>query len=243
MKILPLIIALFLAVPAFSQDSLFTSYDRSMRIADGGFDQHQNVIKLNLFSLFTGSTELSYEHSVKPRRSIEGSLGIIGLGRPIRFNRTVQELEGLKHKAAGAYLGLGYKFMYSLDSRRRRYDIHVLDGPYIKPTLYYGQYRERYAQVTGSSVPPEIRRRNISFIAAQVEMGQQWVFKDKVSIDLFLGLGISADNKGNMLQDNPNTNYYNEAPEYKHSWNYALMQIGDDGGLGINFGLRFGVLR
>ena len=247
MKIFALLtLCLTMAITASSQDSIYTSYDRALRHPDPTSlpesQQSRQVFKLNLFSIFTGSTEISYEHWLKKRRSIEASVGIIGLGRQLRFDNKVTALSGMRHAASGAYLGAGYKFIYSLDARRFRYNIHLLDGPYFKPTIYYGQYKERFARQMGS-LEPEIAKQRVSFLALQLEVGQQWVFGNVVSLDLYFGLGVSSDNKGDLLQDDPTTNYYNEAPLYKHSWNYALMQLGDDGGLGVNFGLRVGWLH
>ena len=43
-------------------------------------DNKKNAIKLDFISPLTGNTTFAFEHSLKPGRSIEAGLGIIGLG-------------------------------------------------------------------------------------------------------------------------------------------------------------------
>lgn len=66
--------------------------------------QNRNALKLDVSSFLVDVTSLTYEHYTKPGRSIEGTIGIIGVGIP--FDK--------KENPGGFLLRGGYKIMLNL---------------------------------------------------------------------------------------------------------------------------------
>jgi hypothetical protein len=117
-------------------------------------------------SPLTGVTAFSYERALKPGRSMEFTLSLIGLG----FNNP--------EDAVGLGLKAGYKFIRSPDHyiRGMRY-AHVLKGGYVKPEIAFARYNLR-------SKDEEVIKA-----ALMVNLGKQWVFSDVFLVDLYIGAG------------------------------------------------------
>lgn len=146
--------------------------------------QKKNALKFGLFSPLSTNLQFSYERSLKPGRSIEFTLGIIGIGADPNDNNP-----------AGAYFKVGYKFISTPDYylKGMRYS-HVLKGWYAKPEFivsifardhsYYSYYNESKT------------RETITAAALVVNIGKQWVFSDAFLIDLFIGGGFGVSDDG-----------------------------------------------
>jgi len=144
--------------------------------------QRKNALKFGLFSVFTTSLQFSYEHSLKPGRSMEFTLGIIGIGSDPAGN-----------DPGGAFIKAGYKFISTPDYylKGMRYS-HLLKGWYAKPEIiisvfsrddtYFNYYDENSGRETKIAV------------AAVINLGKQWVFSDVFLIDLFVGTGFGFTN-------------------------------------------------
>jgi hypothetical protein len=91
-------------------------------------ENKKNIIKVDFLSPLTGNTTFAYEHSLRPGRSVEASLGIIGLG-----------IDPGEKNPGGAFIKFGYKFIKDPDFylRGMRY-AHILKGGYIKPEVALG---------------------------------------------------------------------------------------------------------
>lgn len=128
--------------------------------------QRRNAIKIAFFSPLTGVTAFSYERAIKPGRSLEFTLSLIGLG----FNNP--------EDAAGIGLKAGYKFIRSPDHyiRGMRY-AHILKGGYVKPELSFARYNLR-------STNEEVMKA-----ALMVNLGKQWVFSDVFLVEIYVGAG------------------------------------------------------
>jgi hypothetical protein len=128
--------------------------------------QRRNAIKMAFLSPLTGVTSFSYERALKPGRSIEFTLSLIGLG----FNNP--------ENAAGVGFKAGYKFIRSPDHyiQGMRY-AHILKGGYVKPEFSFARY--------------DLRSRDDEVIktALMVNLGKQWVFSDVFLVDLYFGVG------------------------------------------------------
>jgi hypothetical protein len=128
--------------------------------------QRRNAIKMAFLSPLTGTTSFSYERALKPGRSMEFTLSLIGLG----FNNP--------ENAAGIGLKAGYKFIRSPDHyiRGMRY-AHILKGGYVKPEFSFARY--------------DLRTKNEEVIKAalMVNLGKQWIFSDVFLLDLYFGVG------------------------------------------------------
>ena len=83
-------------------------------------DNKKNALKIDFMSPLTGNTTFSYERSIRPGRSFEVTLGLIGLG-----------IDPNDRNQAGFFAKGGYKFIKSPDYylRGMRYS-HILKGSY-----------------------------------------------------------------------------------------------------------------
>ena len=135
-----------------------------MNSADLFLVQRRNAIKTAFLSPLTGVTAFSYERALKPGRSMEFTLSLIGLG----FNNP--------EDAVGLGLKAGYKFIRSPDHfiRGMRY-AHILKGGYVKPEIAFARY--------------DLRSKDEEVIKAAliVNLGKQWIFSDVFLVDLYFG--------------------------------------------------------
>ena len=144
-------------------------------------DNRKNIIKVDFLSPLTGNTTFAWEHSVRPGRSYEATLGIIGLG-----------LDNGDRNAGGAFTKFGYKFIKDPDFyfRGMRY-AHVLKGSYVKPELTFGFFNHDtwlWGDYNNDFSPKKSRESVISG-TVQIVLGKQWVFDNAFSIDFFGGIG------------------------------------------------------
>lgn len=149
-------------------------------------DQGKHALKINFLSPLMGSTEIIYERSIKPSKSWEIALGIVGLGNDI------QDVN-----PRGVYGKFAYKFMRDPDfySHRMHYS-HILKGAYFAPEIaarymsfdsyiyghYYdssGNYHSNYSE----------ERENLFTLALMLKFGKQWVFDDAFLLDIYAGVG------------------------------------------------------
>ncbi|NPA36625.1 MAG: hypothetical protein GXO47_07225 [Chlorobi bacterium] len=143
--------------------------------------QSRNALKIRFLSFLNSNMELTYERSLKPGRSLEASLGIIGIGFDI-----------YDYNPSGVYGKFAYKFIRKPDYYyQRMHYAHILKGAYIAPELdlrysssdfyqyfYYGTYETE-----------SIDRENEFSFAVTIKFGKQWIIDDGFLVDLFLGLG------------------------------------------------------
>jgi hypothetical protein len=129
-----------------------------------------------------GSTEFVYEQSVKPGKSWEASLGLIGLG-----------IDPAEIKPVGVYTKFAYKFMRTPDFylHRMQYS-HILKGAYIAPEIAFRylrydshNYNYNYSQSYNDS---HSRKENFG-LALTLKFGKQWIFDDSFLVDVFWGIG------------------------------------------------------
>lgn len=149
-------------------------------------DQAKNAIKINFLSPLFGTTELVYERSIKPGKSWEFALGLVGLGSDIQ-----------DHDPAGVYGKFAWKFMRDPDfySYKMHYS-HILKGAYFAPEIalrymkYDGYSYDYYYQ--GNSTD---RRESQATVAFMLKLGKQWVFDNSFLIDTYIGVGygLGAD--------------------------------------------------
>ncbi len=140
--------------------------------------QNKRALKLNFTSPFTGSTEVVYEQNIKPGRSWETALGIIGLG-----------FDPQEYNPRGVFGKFAYKFLKDPDFyMQRMHYAHILKGAYIAPELALrymsfdsdeGWYRDSYGTA---------RKENFA-LAVMLKFGKQWVFDDAFLVDIFGGIG------------------------------------------------------
>ena len=137
-------------------------------------DQKKNALKISFVSSLIGSTQFTYERSLKPGQSLETTLGIIGLG---------WDASGTNPR--GATFKFGYKFIKTPDFRMpgMRYN-HLLKGGYVRPEIIMNFYTfDSYQDYSGA-----VRESSISG-AVVINMGKQWIYADAFLIDFYFGVG------------------------------------------------------
>jgi hypothetical protein len=142
-------------------------------------DNRKNAIKVDFLSPLTGNTTFAYERSIKPGRSFEITLGIIGLG-----------IDPEEVDPAGFFTKGGIKFIKSPDFylRGMRY-AHLLKGGYVKPEIAFGYFSRDYYRYDPFSYNRETGRRNIISAALFLNLGKQWIIDNAFLIDFYFGFG------------------------------------------------------
>lgn len=145
----------------------------------------KNALKINFLSPLFGTTEFAYERSIKPGRSWEAALGIVGLGND------AQDID-----PRGVYGKFSYKFMRNPDFYlTRMHYSHLLKGGYIAPEIAlrhmsydenWGYYYDEYDSYHDYSSEG---RENKTTLAILLKFGKQWVFDDAFLVDTYVGVG------------------------------------------------------
>ncbi len=183
-------------------------------------DQKKNALKIGFLSPLFQATSFSFEHSLAPGKSIEATLGIIGLGMDIDDSN-----------AGGAYVKFGYKLIKDPDFyiKGMRY-AHLLKGSYFRPEIAFSAYKREYDDYysyndEGIYVGGLRYTEKNTMFAVILNVGKQWVFQDKFLIDWFAGVGYGfGNNEGN------------------ESFHYAFLGGTDDTPLVLTSGIRIGLL-
>lgn len=194
-------------------------------------EQATEAVKLNFLAPLLGYTQINYEKSLRPGRSIEFGLGIIGLGK--RQELATFSNSTTYRQAAGAFVNAGYKFLRKPDyiSNGARLS-HVLQGLYAKPQIDFGVYDQNYREYkTQTNIySNQVRRTTTVFGDFIINIGKQWVLGDAFLIDVYGGLGYAFDNRKDS-QDFGESAYH-----------YAIINTDKDGGIGFTSGLKIGLL-
>ena len=213
-------------------------YEDSYKDIERYEGQYSKAIKINFFSPLYGYTEISYEKSTGVGKGYELSLGIIGAGKSETLNYNGNGLGEVKRGQVGAFVSAGYKFGklpdFIIFGKTR--PSHLMQGAYLKPIIYLGNYNENIIinKATGTS---EVGKQNVSFGALQLELGRQWVFNNKLLLDIYWGWGYGFDNKKDTYQNYYNSNYNNSS-----AFNYTNARLGKSPGLSVTFGIKLGLL-
>lgn len=198
--------------------------------------QMTKAVKLDFMGPLLGYSQFGFEKSLGVGKSYELSLGIIGLGKSWSIQYYDNTFREVKKKQSGAFVSAGYKFGKLPDFilfGKTRYT-HIMQGTYIKPLVYLGNYSEnRIARKVNNTFA--IERQHVTFGALQIEAGKQWVFGEKFLLDIYQGLGYGFDNKKDIDEYfgfNDNTSAYN----------YANARLGRTPGLSYTVAIKIGLL-
>ncbi len=195
------------------------TFKKEMTNPENYLDNKKNAIKIDFISPLTGNTTLSYERSLEPGKSVEGSLGLIGLG-----------VDPNDKNSSGAFLKFGMKFIKSPDYYLKglRY-AHVLKGSYVMPELsmgYYstdvGYYDWNYPYYYGTY---STKRKDVITGGISLNVGKQWVFDNAFLTDFYLGVGYG---------------FYSDKDV--DSYQYSFLGFGDNIPLAFTAGLKIGFL-
>jgi len=196
--------------------------------------QQRKAIKLDFLSPLLGYSQFSFEKSTGVGKSYELSLGIIGLGKSQLLDYYDNTYRTVHKNQFGLFASAGYKFNKLPDFLfgKTRFT-HIMQGAYVKPIVYLGNYSENRIIWKGNS-DYAVEKQHVSFGALQLEVGKQWVFGEKMLVDVYWGLGYGADNKkGNYGYDV----YYDSG-----GYNYVNQRLGISPGLSLTYGLKVGLL-
>lgn len=162
-------------------------------------DDRKRAIKIDFISPLTGNTTISYEHSIKPGRSFEGSVGLIGLG-----------LDPGDNNPLGMFVQFGMKFIKSPDFyfSRMRY-AHLLKGGYIKPEVSFGAYG-----IDTDYYYSENERETVVTGAVMVNFGKQWVFDNVMLFDIYVGVGYGFSTRDHYDDLEYNFGYVTGPPQF-----------------------------
>ncbi len=170
----------------FSTGEIIEIENNTFRNPEYYVNQGKHALKINFLSPLMGSTELVYERSIKPSRSWETALGIIGLGN---------DIEDMNPR--GVYGKFAYKFMRDPDfySYRMHYS-HILKGAYFAPEIavrymsFDNYIYDYYYDSSGNFHSNDSEERETSFtLALMLKFGKQWVFDDTFLLDIYAGVG------------------------------------------------------
>jgi len=185
-------------------------------------EQKKSALKLNFLSPMFESLTFSFERSIRPGRSFETELGLIGLG----FNTYEND------KSSGIHLAAGYKFLRTPDfySSRMKY-AHILKGSYVKPQVLLSIYSNEYETFNYSGGTTAMEDDVVSG-AFVINLGKQVIYDDSFLIDYSFGIGY-----GFTSQD------FDEGDSYYWRDNqYGFFLTGEQTPLVLKFNLKIGLL-
>ncbi len=180
-------------------------------------NQKKDIIKFDFFSPLSGNFTLGYEHSLGVQKSLEMSVGFIGLGSHL-----------YREKPRGVFFRLGYKLIRSPEVYfNAMHYSHILKGFYIRPDIMFSYFSSvedvfNTNPIPGADILQHVRVDNYS-AAFIINIGKQWILDDKYSMSWNAGFGYGfASDPG----------YY-----YSH-----VIPFGNDFPLAFSAGLTFGIL-
>ncbi len=176
--------------------------------------QAKNALKFDFISLVNNTITLTYERCLKPGRSWEFSLGIIGLG----------VAEDKEDKASGILFRGGYKLIRSPDFylKGMRY-AHIMKGSYAKFEFEFASYGVEGTKDLFSSTR---EKYTMTKWAILLVLGNKWVFNSRFVIDAYSGIGIGRNNQDQLDSTYP----------------YGFATFGKGFPLAMSMGIRFGFL-
>jgi hypothetical protein len=184
--------------------------------------QNKNAFKVGMFSPMLGALSLSYERSLKPGNSVEGTLGLIGVGID----------EATADNPAGAYIKAGYKFISTpdFDFKGMKYS-HILKGGYVKPEFTFATYQRDISSYNGQGAYT-YSRENIVAGALLLNFGKQWVMSNVFLIDIYGGIGYGFDNMKSVQNS-----YEYGGPTYHYGFT-----VGSNVPIALSAGFKVGFL-
>lgn len=196
-------------------------------------DQLNRGIKIDFLGPLMGYLQITYEKSTGVGKGYELTLGIIGAGKNQTLDYYNSTFRTANRNQFGISVAAGYKFSKLPDFifQRTRFT-HLMQGGYVKPVLYLGNYSENRVMWKANS-QYVLERQNIMFGALQIEIGKQWIFGEKFMLDVYWGFGYGFDNKRG------NGYWYDDDLA---AYNYINARLGRSPGFSTTFGLKTGLL-
>lgn len=205
--------------------------------------------KIGLLSPVSGYTDLYLEKALKPGRSVELQMNIIGLGTKVLLNTDWNTNKEYYFNQRGLTIGGGLKVLklpdFELSNRKLT---HILQGSYLKPSILIGYYQRDFVFVDPNTYKYNISRKGIMTSMIAINVGKQWVLDNTFSIDMFASFGLGFDNfrkqetkvKDEYMQNIP---YYSQIEDNLPYRNFGYTRFGkNDLGVSISGGIKIGYL-
>lgn len=139
------------------------------------------VIKMDFFSPVTGNLTFGYEQVLTNNITLQGNLGIIGVGFV-----DIDHTKGIFLKAGPR---LYFTPDYFFDGMKRYNDFQ---GAYFNPQIIYSGFSFEYDSYNSTTGIYSEQRASNNSIALMLNLGKQWVLAKVVSLDLHAGIGYDA---------------------------------------------------
>ncbi|MCG9880571.1 MAG: hypothetical protein MH472_08230 [Bacteroidia bacterium] len=154
-----------------------------MRLPGDGFNEEQAfqtqarlAVKFAPLTLFRNMLSVQCEYALKPSISAEVSYTLVGYSN-------LRELPAPGNFKNGNVVRLGVKFIsYSPTFENKFGSNHILEGLYVKPELVFLNLKRK--NVYGYEFD------EVSGAAAMVNFGKQWVWKENMVFDYYIGVGL-----------------------------------------------------
>jgi hypothetical protein len=228
-KLLALVaLVLMLLEPAFSAtfgNSYSGSNDRLKLNHRSEADFQKNILKIDPLKLVFGGVNLSYERLLTPSSSINIRAKYHSLGFIERWigdfstsgDNYAFRLTDHPHFQA---IGVDAEYRFYIKNKKPAQGLYI--APYARYQNYTGKFESLYATSIANQ-PIFINsdlKTSFTIWGAGVQLGAQWLIKDKVSIDWgFAGLGIDRYSfKVSVSSDN----LYDTVDEYTRDLRYVL---------------------
>ncbi|OYU96194.1 MAG: hypothetical protein CFE21_07225 [Bacteroidetes bacterium B1(2017)] len=226
-----------------------------MKFAEDEFSNAQNyasqrkmAVKIDLFSPIRKVFSGSFEYSIKPGMSVEGGIGIIGIGSYTSDAYNFTESDG-------GFFRLGVKFINQPDYHMKgmRYT-HILKGGYIRPEAMFIHHENNgtsnFSLFGGSGTYNVNNKIVVNGGAFFINFGKQWVFSDIFCVDFFIGPGIGNKTvtyyeNGKMVGSLSNSSNFGMADIYANSGGFGYGNFTSTSGkvsFCLQTGLKLGVL-
>lgn len=201
-----------------------------------GFAQETRTkaLKYDFFGPVAGCFGLSYETFYRPSTTWEVDAGFIGLQLGDYFGHD---------SFGGGYISTGPRFYFKPDVNADVENYSDFKGLYLKPELLlnYFAFKDTYTEYIFDEFGNyyyedfDVDGSDLS-VAVLLCLGNQWVFRDLMVMDLWFGLGYGGNWTDVNTEGLPEINYYDDNAPYK----YSHVRFGDspllfDGGLSLGF--------
>lgn len=210
--------------------------------------QHKWNAKIDVLSPLLGYTNLFLEHSIRPGRSVEYQLNLIGLGKDQNLwyatYSSSSYVENMTFKARGIGLGIGTKFLRLPDYVNGQVRLrHILQGSYVKPAISASYYSRNFV-ATDAFGYATLKRKPVFAITPNLTFGKQFILDNAISLELYGSVGYSFDNvrsqEKKVRNDRMQSFYFPDNEPY-NGFGHTRFSSGDFG-LALNAGIRVGYL-
>lgn len=201
------------------EDGTTKTFDADLLTPIKYADQRKNAYKVSFLDPLLGSIQFTYEKHIKPGRSMEFSLGYIGVGGDPEYE-----------KPLGFNLRYGYKISRTPDFYvRNMKSAHVLRGAYIRPDIAVSVFEGDY---TNWRLGWNAQKERANYVAGafMINFGEQIVYDNIFVVDTYIGFGYG------FVSSSKN---WKETGDYIR-WNYGFLAGAVDVPIAINFGIRVG---